>query len=157
MSTLCVQLLQFYANHFETLQVFLSWSEDVHVVWIQSLEWFLSLFPHFELQSFFRLKYYQSVQIVGTLCVQLRNDITILASYHRHDITTLASYHWHDITTLASHHWHDITTLASYHRHDITTLASYHWHDITTLASYHWHDITTLASYHRHDITILVS
>ena len=27
-------LLQFYADPFETLQVFLSWSGDVHVVWI---------------------------------------------------------------------------------------------------------------------------
>ena len=35
LDTLCAQLLlQFYANLFETLQVFLSWSEDVHVVWI---------------------------------------------------------------------------------------------------------------------------
>ena len=32
---LCMQLLlQFYANSFETLQVFRSWSEDVHIVWI---------------------------------------------------------------------------------------------------------------------------
>ena len=27
-------LLQFYTDCFETLQVFLSWSEDVHVVWM---------------------------------------------------------------------------------------------------------------------------
>ena len=33
--TLCVQLLlQFYADSFETLQMLLSWSEDMHVVWI---------------------------------------------------------------------------------------------------------------------------
>ena len=33
--TLCAQLLlQFYADCFETLQMFLSWSEDMHVVWI---------------------------------------------------------------------------------------------------------------------------
>ena len=37
LDTLCAQLLQqFYANRFEPLQVFLSWSEDVHVVWILS-------------------------------------------------------------------------------------------------------------------------
>ena len=29
-------LLQFYADLFETLQVFLSWSEEVHVVCIES-------------------------------------------------------------------------------------------------------------------------
>ena len=35
--TLCAQLLlQFYANSFETLQMFLSWFEDMHVVWILS-------------------------------------------------------------------------------------------------------------------------
>ena len=35
--TLCAQLLlQFYADSFETLQMFLSWSEDMHVVWILS-------------------------------------------------------------------------------------------------------------------------
>ena len=27
-------LLQIYVNSFETLQMFCSWSEDVHVVWI---------------------------------------------------------------------------------------------------------------------------
>ena len=35
--TLCAQLLlQFYADSFETLQMLLSWSEDMHVVWILS-------------------------------------------------------------------------------------------------------------------------
>ena len=35
--TLCAQLLlQFYADSFETLQMFLSWSEDMHVVLILS-------------------------------------------------------------------------------------------------------------------------
>ena len=35
--TLCAQLLlQFYADSFETLQMFLSWSEDMHVGWILS-------------------------------------------------------------------------------------------------------------------------
>ena len=33
--TLCAQLLlQFYADPFKTLQMFLSWSEEMHVVWI---------------------------------------------------------------------------------------------------------------------------
>ena len=32
---LCMHLrLQFYADSFETLQMFSSWSEDVHIVWI---------------------------------------------------------------------------------------------------------------------------
>ena len=33
--TLCAQLLlQFHANSFKTLHVLLTWSEDMHVVWI---------------------------------------------------------------------------------------------------------------------------
>ena len=32
MGTLCAQLLQFNADSFDTSHVFLSWSEDVHVV-----------------------------------------------------------------------------------------------------------------------------
>ena len=44
MGTLCAQLLlQFYANLFQTLQVFLSWSEDMHVVWKYSSDHFFSL------------------------------------------------------------------------------------------------------------------
>ena len=31
--TLCAQLLQFYADCFETLQMFWSWSENVHIYW----------------------------------------------------------------------------------------------------------------------------
>ena len=43
--TLCAQLLlQFYADSFETLQMFLSWSEDMHVVWILSSDYFLNAF-----------------------------------------------------------------------------------------------------------------
>ena len=35
--TLCAHLLlQFFADSFETSQMFLSWSEDMHVVWILS-------------------------------------------------------------------------------------------------------------------------
>ena len=39
--------LQFLTDHFETLQVFLSWSEDVHVVFGLSSHYFLSTFPTF--------------------------------------------------------------------------------------------------------------
>ena len=50
---LCSQLLlQFYTDCFETLHVFSSWYEDVHVVWVELLEHFLSLFPHCELVIF---------------------------------------------------------------------------------------------------------
>ena len=41
-----------HANSFETLQMFLSWSEDMHVVWILSSDYFLSLFPKVELSNF---------------------------------------------------------------------------------------------------------
>ena len=41
MGILCAQLLlQFYVDLFETLQVFLSWSGDVQVVWIQSADYY---------------------------------------------------------------------------------------------------------------------
>ena len=54
--TLCAQLLlQFYADLFETLQMFLSWSEDMHVLWILSCDYFLSLFLQFELSHFLGL------------------------------------------------------------------------------------------------------
>ena len=53
MGTLFAQLLiQFYADSFETSQVFWSWSEDVHVVLIYSSDYILSLFPQFELSLF---------------------------------------------------------------------------------------------------------
>ena len=68
--TLCAQLLlQFYIDSFETSQVFCTWSEDMHVVWIYSSDYFLSLFPQVELSHFsdiFTIKV-----IVGTLCAHL--------------------------------------------------------------------------------------
>ena len=42
--TLCAQLLQFYADCFETLQMFWSWSEHVHNYWILSSGYDLLLF-----------------------------------------------------------------------------------------------------------------
>ena len=51
--TLCAQLLlQFYIDSFETSQVFCTWSEDMHVVWIYSSDYFLTLFPPVELSHF---------------------------------------------------------------------------------------------------------
>ena len=43
---------QFYADSFEPLQVFRSWSEDVHIAWIESSDYFLSLFSQNELSHF---------------------------------------------------------------------------------------------------------
>ena len=40
-------LLQFLTDHFETLQVFLSWSDDVHVVLVILPLFFLSTFLTF--------------------------------------------------------------------------------------------------------------
>ena len=45
-------LLQFCTDCFETLHVFSSWYEDVHVIWVYLLEHFLSLFPHSEISHF---------------------------------------------------------------------------------------------------------
>ena len=58
-------LLQFCTNHFETLHMFSTWCEDVHVVWIQLLDYFLSLFPHCELSHFFASIYRQWVPLVS--------------------------------------------------------------------------------------------
>ena len=70
--TLCAQLLlQFYADSFETSQMFLSWSEDMHVVWRYYPEIiFCHFFRNLNLVIFRRF-YSQSEKIVGTLCAQL--------------------------------------------------------------------------------------
>ena len=69
MGTLCAQLLlQFHANSFKTLRVLWAWPEDMHVVSIYSLDYFLSFFSHFELSHFFG---HFSEWIEGTLCAQL--------------------------------------------------------------------------------------
>ena len=50
--TLCMQLLiQFYANSFETLQMCWSWSEEVHVLWKYSSDYFCH-FSQVELSHF---------------------------------------------------------------------------------------------------------
>ena len=46
--SLCVQLLQFYTDQFETLRGLLSWSVDVHVAFALSSIYFLSLSLTFE-------------------------------------------------------------------------------------------------------------
>ena len=52
MNTLCVQLLQFYDDCFETLQMFRSWSEDVHMFWTLSSDYFATSFLKMSLVSF---------------------------------------------------------------------------------------------------------
>ena len=42
-------LLQFYFDSFETLLVFRSWSENVHIIWALSSDYVLSLFSRKEL------------------------------------------------------------------------------------------------------------
>ena len=42
-------ILQFYVDSFELLQVFRSLSENVHIVWIYSSDFFLSCFSQIEL------------------------------------------------------------------------------------------------------------
>ena len=54
-------LLQFCTSHFETLEVFSSWYEDVHVIWIWLLDYFLSLFPLCEFSHFSTSMYRQWV------------------------------------------------------------------------------------------------
>ena len=50
-----MQLLQFFADCFETSQMFWSWSEDMPVVWILPLDYLLPLFVQFELSFFHAL------------------------------------------------------------------------------------------------------
>ena len=53
MGTLCAHLLlQFYIDSFETSQVFWTWSEDMHVVWIYSSNYFYHFFCYFNLGIF---------------------------------------------------------------------------------------------------------
>ena len=56
MGSLWMQLLlQFLTNLFETLQAFLSWSEDVHLVWGLSSLFFINFFHFYDL-SFFQVR-----------------------------------------------------------------------------------------------------
>ena len=57
-------LLQFCTNCFETLHVFPSWYEDVHVDWTELLDQFLSLFRHCQLSHFSPWLYRQRVSLV---------------------------------------------------------------------------------------------
>ena len=62
--TLCMQLLQqFYNDSFETLQVFREWSEDVHIVWIWSSDYFVTFSTKWT-RSFFWPKWIDSRYIV---------------------------------------------------------------------------------------------
>ena len=61
-------LLQFYVNSFETLQVFRSWSEDVHIVWAYSPQNFYCHFLH----KFNELSHFcDQIKILGILCMHL--------------------------------------------------------------------------------------
>ena len=59
-------LLQFCTELFETLLVFSSWYEDVHMVW-RWLDYFLSLFPLCELSHFSTSMYIDSGYLVSTI------------------------------------------------------------------------------------------
>ena len=52
-------LLQFYTDSFETSLVFWSWFEDMRVVLIYSLDYFLLLFSQVELSHFSAIIYNQ--------------------------------------------------------------------------------------------------
>ena len=69
----CAQLLlRFYANTFETLQMFYSWSIDVHIMGYNPQFYFLFHVLHVKLRHFsdvipIKVNRY----VVGTLCAQL--------------------------------------------------------------------------------------
>ena len=67
----CAQLnRQFYVYPFKTLQIFLSWSEDVHVIWILFSDQFYYFFRILNL-SFFRREYYQSIYGANAIKVHI--------------------------------------------------------------------------------------
>ena len=63
-----------FSNLFETLHVFRSWSEYVHIVWALSSDYFLLLFPQKELTQFS----HQCEKILGTLCVHLLLQFSLI-------------------------------------------------------------------------------
>ena len=79
-SILCLKfLLQFYCDSFETLQVFRSWSEDVHIVWATSSDYFLLLI----LQNNFSHFCGPSEKILGILCMHLLQFMSIPLKLYR--------------------------------------------------------------------------
>ena len=73
MGSLWMQLpLQFFTDLFETLQVFLSWSEVVHLVLrLSSLYFFINFFHFFNLFFFFFFQVRLLLEYVDTLWAQL--------------------------------------------------------------------------------------
>ena len=81
--TLCAQHLQFYADPFETFE-FLSWSEDVHVVWIYSSDYYIYLFIHkFNLLIFRRYTFKVNRQWVPCAHNSSYSFMPIILKLHR--------------------------------------------------------------------------
>ena len=62
-------LLQYLNDRFETLQVFWTWSEHMHLMLVFSQDYYFQLFLAFELNLFLSLKSFVLVFEVHTLCV----------------------------------------------------------------------------------------
>ena len=62
---MCAQLLlPLCANSFETILMFWSWSEDVHMLWIKLTDYFSLLFPQIELSRFLGVNQYQDMNVL---------------------------------------------------------------------------------------------
>ena len=67
-------LLQFWADPFETLQVYWSWSEDMHVLFTESLIYFLFYFFHIFNIDFFAWFRVCSGNLVNANLLQFYTD-----------------------------------------------------------------------------------
>ena len=71
---MCVTPLTVYADYFETLHMFCSWSEDVHMFWILSSDYFCYFFHKLSLSPFMHLLISKLLDLIlgtCTLCAQL--------------------------------------------------------------------------------------
>ena len=98
-------LLQFLTDLFESLQVFLSWSEDVHLVWglgLSSRYFFLSTFP-----TYFGLVFFQ----VRLLCVWAQ--LLEFSTDHFETMHTCSTWSVdvHEVLELSSHYFYQLFLL----------------------------------------------
>ena len=98
-------LLQFLTDLFETLQVFLSWSEDVHqVLGLSSLHFFFNFF-HFLDLVFFRSDYYRNRYLVGAT-LEFSTD-----HFETMDACSTWSVDVHLVLGLSSHYFYHLFLL----------------------------------------------
>ena len=88
-------VLQFCTDLFETLHVFSSWYEDVHVIWISLWDYFLSLFPVCELSHFFTSMDRQWVPCESNSSYSFIQNFLKLCMCFRHGMRMCMWYGYH--------------------------------------------------------------